>query len=163
MPITPRTALALAAAALLAGCAGDTGTGTRTLPGEVRLRYAGHVSGEYFGTAIVVPAGGVDIRVEAQRPHPADGFSYFHLDMAEGGPRTMTCPEGEPGCPFHIEFQPDRAWYESTGGTVTITSIQQRRMRGTFSATLQLRGGRPDQTIQVTSGTFDVPVGATAD
>ncbi|HST63282.1 MAG TPA: hypothetical protein VLK84_31515 [Longimicrobium sp.] len=79
---------------------------------------------------------------------------------------SVTCAVGNADCPFGGIFfvgavaggEAD-AIYTSVSGTVTITSINEDRARGTFTFQMEAFGVEEDpRTLQVTGGTFDVPI-----
>jgi hypothetical protein len=111
-----------------------------------------------------------DVVIGGVRPAGAPKIDFLGVELTGvDGPRTFTICETV-GCPFvyfDLGFNGngdtfDRE-YVFTAGTVTITSIDATRMRGSFQGTavyIDPTTGEPDatRTITVTNGQFDAPV-----
>lgn len=132
-----------------------------------------YAAGTYaFGVLTTTFADSQAVRVYGQQARDAeetyDGMLLFIADPAVG---TITCTTATSPllCPFAASFRvgdsEDAVASEPTirvsarAGTVTITSVDGDRVRGTFS--LLMRGLVNDQTdalLRVSGGTFDVPL-----
>lgn len=179
-----RTTLALAAALLFTGC-DDDGTGpSRTVQGSLTFAYAGHVQGSFDATnTFTVPDPGSGafaagrlgairgsaraLTVLGRQPIPGDDALANEVLIAvrDPEPGTVTCDLDETGCPFSAFFFAEVApsgetagYYGANGGTVTITSLENGRARGTFSFELVELTLSAGPTLQITSGSFDVPI-----
>lgn len=181
-----RAPLAAVAAALLALAACDSATDSDiAAQGTVAFTYAGDHAGAYdatgrfdrnrpgvgnFAVGSRAPiAGGAEALLVLSHvlrtgsSTLADEFLFSVENPAVG---TITCVAGQADCAFSALFflGANRAGssediYSSASGTLTITSINEDRARGTFS--LQMEGVDDEdepQAAQITSGTFDVPL-----
>lgn len=179
-----RTPLALAAALIFAGC-GDDGTGpSRTVQGSLTFAYAGDVQGSFdvAGSFNVPDPGNVAfaagrlgairgsaraLTVLGHQPISGnDGLANEVLiAVRDPEPGTVTCEVNEADCPFSAFFFSEVAqsgategYYGSTGGTVTITSLENGRALGTFAFELVELEVTDGPALQITSGSFDVPI-----
>lgn len=180
-----RLPLLIAAASVLAlsACEADS-TGSQTVAeGTVVFSYTGDDAGAYNatgrfnrlspdeGTFAVGGIGDLETGDEGlvvyarslRNDQLADEF-LLTVENPELG--TYTCAVEDATCTFGAFFilgadqtGDAEAIYTSVAGTLTITSINDDRARGTF--TFELEGfdlSEDPQTVQVTSGTFDVPL-----
>lgn len=179
-----RTTLALAAALIFTGC-DDDGTGPgRTVQGSLTFAYAGHVQGSFdasnsfnvpdpgdgaFAAGRLGPIQGSAqaLTVLGRQPLPGNSALANEVLIAVRSPElgTVTCDVDDADCPFSAFFFSEVArsgetegFYGSTGGTVTITSLENGRARGTFEFDLVELELDAEPTLQITSGSFDVPI-----
>lgn len=186
MNIRTRAPLAFAAASLLALSACESATESYTAPeGTVVFAYAGDASGSYnatgrynrlrsdLGTFAVAGTGQVAtgedalaVFAHAERASDNNLADEFLLTFENPAVGTVTCDAEETSCPFSALFllgatagDDIEALYSSVSGTVTITSINEDRARGTFSFQMEdIENTEELLTVQVTNGTFDVPI-----
>jgi hypothetical protein len=181
-----RTLLALASLALLplAACKDSNGP-DRRLVGEAHFTYSGGVSGDFdaegrvtlgnfeSGTFAFAQRGtneeGTESLVIYAQEGRSNGNKYDGLLMALQDPAegTVTCVESNPNCPFFASFvlgQDDtstadaEALFFSTAGQLTITDMDEDRVRGTFTLSMTGYVGDADGDVEVRSGTFDLPL-----
>ncbi|HEY7766965.1 hypothetical protein, partial [Longimicrobium sp.] len=160
MRTSKRTLLALASLALLplAACKDSSGPG-RNLVGEMHFSYTGAVSGQYdaegkvsaansesgtFALAELVedPQGGDALVLYSQAGRSGNDKYDGLLVVIEGPSKgTVTCAETNPNCAFLSAFvlgQDDtstedaEALFVGTSGQITITHLDDERVRGTF-------------------------------
>lgn len=132
-----------------------------------------YFSGTYaFGLLSTTFSDSTAVRVYGQQAQQTagvyDGMLLFIASPAVG---TVTCaPTGSPlTCPFAATFRVGASedvlasdptiLVTARSGSVTITSVADGRVRGTFN--LQMRGTVDDQTdalVRVSRGSFDVPL-----
>lgn len=181
-----RAPLAAAVAALLALSACESATEPGLAPqGSVSFTYAGDHAGSYsasgrydrqrpgltsfaVGSRAVLTGGAEALLVLSHVIRPNDPLlaDEFLLSVENPEVGTRTCTEDQEDCSFSglLFLGANRAGatediYASVSGTITITSINEDRARGTFS--FQMQGVNPEdevQTTQITNGTFDVPL-----
>jgi hypothetical protein len=180
-----RASLVAVAASLLAvsACDDDSTGSSLVAEGSVTFTYAGAEAGAYNATGrfdrnrpergsfavggLAIQQGGeAAVVVYAQYARPDQLFDQFILstEIAEVG--TYTCETGDLTCPFGGFFfvgadvdGETESFYTSVGGTLTITSVNEDRVRGTFSLQLEALDLSDDPpSVQVTGGTFDVPI-----
>lgn len=165
-----RITLALAAAALVpaAACSDSTGSGGKV--GEVRFTYDGEESGTFQVRGSLTGSnadrgnyavGGFDeggVFVYAQKGRSGNRFDAVSIFVSDAEEGTYTCNQAV-SCDFGaVVFlgydldSEDGAVYFSAAGRVTITEINDERVRGTFSFDMD------DGFTEVTNGTFDVPL-----
>ena len=179
-----RTLLALASLALfpLAACKDSNGP-DRRLVGEAHFTYSGAANGEFdaegrvtlgnfeSGTFAFAQRGddgsGNEILVIYAQEGRADSDKYDGLLMAVEDPAqgTVTCTETNPNCPFFSSFvlgeddgsaADPEAMFFGTAGQLTITGMDDDRVRGTFM--LSMMGFDEGSGLEVRSGTFDLPL-----
>ncbi len=179
-------ALAIAAAFGLALSACESATNSDESPqGTLSFTFSGDTAGAYdatgrfnrrtpnIGTFAVGATGQVNggdaLAVLAHATRPGTGLSRadeFLLSVENPVVGSVTCAVGDADCPFGGIFfigavaggEAD-AIYTSVSGTVTITSINADRARGTFTFQMEAFGVEENpRTVQVTSGIFDVPI-----
>ncbi|HEY0025759.1 MAG TPA: hypothetical protein VGB24_22920 [Longimicrobium sp.] len=167
-----RNLYAALAAIVLTACGDPSGSGDQQ--GLLRFNYTGALTGSYVAEAPAQDTSGtgpyalarphlVGYEIESRSASPmvrvgmitdqrATGVYEVQLicDISD----TRRCAAGA------IEFPADpatgvRQRYVMVAGTVTITSANARRIRGTFSGTAELNVARQ---IQVQNGEFDLPV-----
>jgi hypothetical protein len=174
----------LAAASLLslAACDDSTGSG-QAAQGTVTFTYSGAETGAYEATGrfdrLRPDRGTFAVAGRGELETGGDGLVVFaHAQRADGradelllsvtGPRVgeFRCDEDAAAadCPIGALFfvgtdveGETEGFYSSVEGTVSITSINEDRARGTFSFRLEGFDLEPTE-VQVTSGTFDVPI-----
>jgi hypothetical protein len=180
-----RTLLALASLALLplAACKDSNGP-DRRLVGEAHFTYSGTVNGEFDAEGRVTMANfETGTFAFAQRGHDrgnemviiyaqegrSDSDKYDGLLLALEKPAvgTVTCVESTPDCPFFASFvlgqddtstaEPESMFF-GTSGQVTVTEIDDGRVRGTFSFSMAGLLGDSDGEVEVRNGTFDLPL-----
>jgi hypothetical protein len=185
---TPRrTLLALASLALLplAACKDSSGPGGN-LVGEVHFTYSGAVSGQFDAEGKVTAAnaenGTFAFAELAKSPEGGDALVLYSqagrsgsdkydalLVVLEGPAKgTVTCTESDADCAFLSAFvlgQDDtstadaEALFFGTSGQLTITHMDDDRVRGTFTfSMLGFAGTKDNVVVEVKSGTFDLPV-----
>jgi len=182
---TPKcTFLALASLALLplAACQDIFGPDRRQV-GEMHFTYSGAVNGEFdaegsmtlgnFRTGTFAYAqrgtdgnGNETLIIYAQEGRSnGDKYDGLFLALENTAERTVTCVESNPDCPLFSSFilgQDDtstgeaEAMFVGTAGQLTITEMDDDRVRGTF--TLSMTALDVDGGVEVRSGTFDLPV-----
>lgn len=182
-----RTLLALASLALLplAACKDSSGPG-RNLVGEVHFTYSGAVSGQYdaegkltaanaesgtFALAELVedPQGGDALVLYSQAGRSGnDKYDGLLVVLEDASTGTVTCTESNPDCPFLSAFvlgqddattEDPEALFVGTSGQVTITHLDDERVRGTFKFSMTgFVGVDEDAEVEVQSGTFDLPL-----
>lgn len=182
-----RTLLALASLALLplAACKDSNGP-DRALVGQVHFTYSGAVSGEFEAegnvTAANAESGTFAFAQRVQDPETGDGVVLYSqegrsssnkydgllilLDNPATG--TVTCTESDDDCAFLSAFvlgQDDtstedaEALFVGTSGQITITNMDDDRVRGTFRfSMLGFAGNNDNVEVEVKSGTFDLPL-----
>jgi hypothetical protein len=182
-----RTFLALASLALLplAACKDSNGP-DRNLVGEVHFTYSGAVSGEFDAEGKVTAAnaenGTFAFAEMAKNPQGGDALVLYSqegrsssdkydallvvLDSPSTG--TVTCTESDDDCAFLSAFvlgQDDtstddaEALFFATSGQVSITHLDDDRVRGTFRFSMLGFAGNSDNVeVEVKSGTFDLPL-----
>lgn len=184
--IFPLRALAIAAAFGLALSACESATNSDESPqGSLSFTFAGDTAGSYeasgrfnrrrpdLGTFAVGATGRVSngnealaVFAHASRVGNSVRSDEFLMTMENPEVGFVTCQTGDEDCPFGAIFfigataggDADAA-YTSLNGTVTITSVDDDRARGTFSFQMEGFGVEEDPLmVQVTSGTFDVPI-----
>lgn len=173
----------LGAALVLAAC--ESTTEPVQDSGDVRFTFSGDTTGSFeavgaitrvnsqtgtyaAGAVQTVPQGRF-LSVVGQRATAKAGFvdaAILNVDTPAAG--TFTCTEQTADCPFGMVYVTQmtaadeegdgETVFLSSGGSLTITEITSRRVRGTFTARLEElvfdEGGR---VLQV-SGSFDVPL-----
>ncbi|HYW11819.1 MAG TPA: hypothetical protein VE871_07665 [Longimicrobium sp.] len=178
-------ALAIAAAFGLALSACESATNSDEAPqGTLSFTFSGDTAGTYNATgrfnrrrpdigtfavgATGQVAGGDALAVfaHAARTGTLARADEFLLSVENPEVGSVTCATGNVDCPFGAIFfigavagGDADAIYTSVNGTVNITSINGDRARGTFTFQMEAFGEEEDpRTVQVTSGTFDVPI-----
>lgn len=180
-----RLPLVIAAASLVAlsACEADSSGSETVAEGTVAFSYAGADAGSYNatgrfnrlrpdqGTFAVggmgeLETGDEGLVVYARSVRSDQLADEFLLSVENPELGTYTCAADDATCTFGAFFilgaddtGNAQSIYTSVAGTVTITSINEDRARGTF--TFQFEGfdlSEDPQTVQVTSGTFDVPL-----
>lgn len=126
--------------------------------------YLGIPTRQEFGTAVTATArapGGLQDGIHIQFPGPLQPGTYNISTCGRGG---------GPFCPLiNLSFGSDPSvvgggtetrYYSFTSGTITIQSVQDGRVRGTFSGTAVSTDWSTGETstIVITDGRFDVPV-----
>lgn len=187
MRTSKRTFLALASLALLplAACKDSNGP-DRSLSGEVHFTYSGAVSGDFdaegkvtaanaengtfaFAELVEDPQSGDALVLYSQEGRSSsdkyDGLLILLDNPAKG---TVTCTESQNDCAFLSAFvlgQDDtsmddaEALFFGTSGQVTITHLDDDRVRGTFRfSMLGFSGNNDNVQVEVKSGTFDLPL-----
>jgi hypothetical protein len=181
-----RTLLALASLALLplAACKDSNGP-DRRLAGEVHFTYTGAVSGEFAAEGRVTAANAASGTFAfAQRAEDDEGKEILVIYAQEGrsgsdkydglligverpAVGTVTCSGSTPDCPFFSAFvlgQDDsteaepEALFFGMAGQFTITQMDEDRVRGTFTQSMEGFIGNEDREVEVRSGTFDLPL-----
>ena len=182
-----RTVLAAVSLLAFAACEEvPTRTTNQTPSGRLQFSYAGTDQGSFnaegavnrqnldIGTYAVASRGtvqGQEVMVVLAQVQRTDGLFDFILLTVENprtGEVTCTADQAEP-CTFDALFvlgstasgNNTDALYSSVGGTVRITSLNEDFAQGQF--TLQMEdavsiGQDETRVIQVTSGSFNVPV-----
>ncbi|HEX8906038.1 MAG TPA: hypothetical protein VF771_14415 [Longimicrobiaceae bacterium] len=186
MKQTIRLAAALAAAAITLAACGDSTGNSEASPGSLSFSYTGARSGSYSATGAFRQTSDSTFAKQpfAVGARGAEsGFTYISLlsyqpvtaeegDMALFILPNVTSPATFPlsascetaDCPFAaliFDTNPDASEDDSDlylleSGSVNVTSVSSRRMRGTFSGTATELFG--DASITVTNGSFDVPL-----
>jgi hypothetical protein len=180
-------ALAIAAAFGLTLSACESATNSDESPqGTLSFAFSGDTAGTYNATgrfnrrtpnigtfavgATGQVAGGDALAVFAHATRTGTGLSRadeFLLSVENPEVGSVTCATGNVDCPFGAIFfigavagGDADAIYTSVNGTVNITSINDDRARGTFTFQMEAFGEEEEdpRTVQVTSGTFDVPI-----
>lgn len=181
-----RAPLAAAVAALLAlsACESATNSNVEAL-GSVAFTYAGDHAGAYdatgrfdrqrpgvetfaVGSRATLQGGTSALLVlsHALRTGSSSLADEFLLSVENPAVGTVTCTAQQEDCSFGalLFLGADRAGntqdtYTSVSGTVTITSINEDRARGTFSFSMEgVNAQDVVLTTEITSGTFDVPL-----
>lgn len=184
-----RTLLALASLALLplAACKDSSGP-DRNLVGEVHFTYSGAVSGDFDAegkvTAANAESGTFAFAELAESSEGGDALLIYSqegrsssdkydallvvLDSPSTGTVTFTCTESDAECPVLSAFvlgQDDtstadaEALFFGTSGQLTITHMDDDRVRGTFTLSmLGFVGDEDNVEVEVKSGTFDLPL-----
>ena len=181
-----RTLLALASLALLplAACKDSNGP-DRRLVGEAHFTYSGAANGEFDAEGRVTLAnfetgtfafaqrgadrGGDEMLIIYAQEGRSDSDKYDGLLLALEDPAvgTVTCTESNPDCPFFASFvlgQDDTSTAEAesmffgTAGQLTVTEMDDGRVRGTFSFSMAGLLGDSDGEVEVRNGTFDLPL-----
>jgi hypothetical protein len=181
-----RAPLAAAVAALLALSACESATDSNAEPqGTLSFTFTGDAAGSYdasgrfdrqrpgVGTFAVGSRARLQGTQEAllvvshvPRPGTSSLADEFLLSLESPAVGTVTCTAEEEACSFGALFFVGAArsgaaqeTYSSVSGTITITSLDDDRARGTFSFRMEgFAADQEPQTIQVTSGAFDVPL-----
>jgi len=187
MRTSKRTLVALASLALLplAACKDSSGP-DRDLVGEVHFTYSGAVSGDFDAEGRVTaansksgtfafaeladdPQGGDALVLYGQKGRSGnnkyDALLVVLDDPAKG---TVTCTESDADCPILSAFvlgQDDtttddaEALFFATSGQLTITHMDDERVRGTFRFSMTgFVGDDENEVVEVQSGTFDLPL-----
>ncbi|HEX8391701.1 MAG TPA: hypothetical protein VF665_05010 [Longimicrobium sp.] len=177
-----RSALLLAALLPLGAC-GDS-TGSNRLSGSTSFSYSGSFSGTFqadgsplrnfetgsyaFGQAGMFSEDEQAFTLFAQQGLSGNTIDNLLLSLENPAVGTVTCALDATDCPFggflvlgangtDPEEEPD-AFLFSSGGTMTITRLTDKRAQGTFSMVFTDLLGQDGPRVQVTSGTFDVPL-----
>lgn len=168
-----RNLYAALAAIVLSACGDPTGS-SGNQQGSLRFDYTGALTGSYVVEAPAQDTSGtgpyalarthlVGYEIESRSASPMvrvgmitdqRGTGVYEIQLICDISDTRRCAAGA------IEFPADpatgvRQRYIMMAGTVTITSANTRRIRGTFNGTAQLNVARE---IQIQNGAFDVPV-----
>jgi hypothetical protein len=168
-----RNLYAALAAVVLTACGDPAGTSANQ-HGLLRFDYTGPVTGTYLAEALVQDTTGVapyaftrtnpvGYEIESRSASPVvrvgmvtdqRGTGVYEVQPICDVSDTRRCAAGA------IEFPADpatgaRQRYQLAAGTVTITSANAHRIRGTFSGTARVNVARE---IQVQNGEFDLPV-----
>jgi hypothetical protein len=180
-------ALAIAAACGLALSACESATNSDEAPqGSLTFTFAGDTAGSYDATgrynrrrpdegtfavgATGQVAGGEALAVLGRVARVGNSVRADQLLMSVESPEvgSVTCATGDDDCPFGAIFVVGgtaggdaEAAYTSLSGTVTITSIDDDRARGTFSFQMEgfgVVGEEEPRLLQITGGVFDVPI-----
>lgn len=179
-----KTALA-GAVALLAACNDSTG-GSGTGPGSLSFNYSGDRVGGYSASGTYRPRGssfdkvpfavgvrssGSDLAVLSYQPVTSTTGNMVLLGVpGVTGTGSYSLSEedcgttGRPDCPLALllfDTNPDLEEDDSqvfafSSGTLTVTSIADGRMTGTFSGTAETFFA--DSVITITNGSFDLPL-----
>jgi hypothetical protein len=176
-----RTAAAVAAVLALGACDGSPTSVDAT--GELRFTFTGDSTGSFEAVGAITQgntlsgtyaAASVErvtdrrfLSVIGQRRGPSTGtVDVLLLNMDDPAAGTVTCAAEAESCSFGVAFaagtSPDDGdsdgFFLSREGSVTITRLDDRRVTGTFSSTVEevVSEGEP-RVIRVT-GSFDVPV-----
>jgi hypothetical protein len=181
-------AIAAAAVLALSACESDSTGSELAPEGSAVFTYAGDAQGSFnavgrfnrerpgSGTFAVGSRGefdqgggeGLVVLAHVPRPNSVGIADEFLLSIEEPavGQRTCVAEEIE-SCTFgSFLFLGARAngdteeIYASVSGTLTITSLNEDRAAGTFSFEMETITfeGEEASTVQITSGTFDVPL-----
>ncbi len=113
------------------------------------------IDGEGFvsATASVVREGG-RFTISASATNPARLISFTFPDV---GTATHTIGAGFPSAAtVTIQGQPWGAGGSAGGGSVSVTSVSDSRITGTFSFGLVATGGQQPANLSVTQGQFDI-------
>jgi hypothetical protein len=179
-----RAALTLAVLAALAGCE-DPYAPDLAPRGEARFAYTGEISGEFLADGrmnrrnpnagtwalgeLVNDQGGQVLGVFAQQRREDNLWNAFLLEWGGAQVGSVTCPVGstEP-CPIaavlvlgtHPISEDVEAEYGFARGTVTVTTLTERRAVGTFTLTLYRVGVAENPPSVQLTGSFDVPLNA---
>lgn len=187
MTVRTRAPLAIATLALLALSACESATESFIAPeGSVTFSFAGDDSGAYdatggfdqqrpgssafaVGTSGFLQNGTEAMIVLSHVPRANDGnvADEFLLTLENPEVGEVTCAADAEDCSFSATFfigatrtgATDEI-YTSVSGTVSITSLNEDRVRGTFSLEMEsvVEEGETPRTTEVTGGTFDVPL-----
>jgi hypothetical protein len=186
MIIRTRARLALVAASLLAAAACESAVNSDDSDeGTLSFSYAGVHSGSFSATGAFDrlrpnaspwavgnsgtlqtgrPAIGVYARADRNGDSLVDEFLMLIEDPGVG---TFTCTDATTDCPMGAFLvlgttptgQDAEAIYASVSGTVNITAISQDHATGNFVMTMEgFNIEDAADSVQVTSGTFNVPV-----
>jgi hypothetical protein len=185
MNFRTRAPLAIAAAAMLALSACESATNSNTAPeGSVAFTFSGDTAGAYnatgrynrlrpdLGTFAVGGTGTLSsgeealaVFAHAKRANNNTLSDEFLLSIENPEVGTITCAVGNTACPLGaILFLGSTATdtediFTSVSGSVNITSLNNDRARGTFTFAMEAFGVEEDaRVLQITSGTFDVPI-----
>jgi hypothetical protein len=182
-----RAPLAIAAAAMLALSACESATNSQTAAeGSVLFTYSGDAAGSYNATGrfnrlrpdqntfAVGGTGTISSGEEAlavfarfKRTDNAALADEFLISVENPEVGTVTCAVAETTCPIGAIFfigstvaGDTEDIFTSVSGTVTITSLNDDRARGTFSFAMEgfTLEEEDERVMQITSGTFDVPI-----
>jgi hypothetical protein len=180
-----RAPLAVAAASLLAiSACNESSTGSSLVAeGSVTFTYTGAEAGTYNATGrfdrqnpergtygvgglAILQGGEAAVVVYGQYARSDQLYDQFILSTETPEVGTYTCETGDLTCSFGgfffvgaTEEGETEGFYTSVGGTLTITSVNEDRVRGTFALQLEALDVSDDPpAVQVTGGTFDVPI-----
>lgn len=191
MTFRTRIPAALATVALLATAACESATySDRAADGTLSFSYAGSASGAFsanggydrlrpdragwaVGNRAALQSGEQALAVYARTDRGDENLvNEFILYVENPQVGTFTCAMEQETCPiggiFILGTEPGgeeaQAIYTSVSGTVNIASMSDTAARGSFTLSLQaLDFSETPATVQVTSGTFNVPLVAAAD
>ncbi|HEX6909703.1 MAG TPA: hypothetical protein VF142_04900 [Longimicrobium sp.] len=186
MMIRTRARLALVAASLLAAAACESAVNSNdTDEGTLSFSYAGDHSGSFSATGAydrlrpnaspwavgnrgTLQTGQTAIGVYARADRTGDNLvDEFLLLIEEPEVGSVTCTDVTADCPMGAFLilgttpngEEALAIYASASGTVNITAINQDRATGNFVFTMEgFNVEDAADSVQVTSGTFSVPV-----
>ncbi|HEX8391700.1 MAG TPA: hypothetical protein VF665_05005 [Longimicrobium sp.] len=172
---------ALAAALALAACGGDS-TGSGRFSGRTEFLYSGDLEGEFRaqgslpgdlrrGSFAFGQNGssfdGFALSLVAQQDLPGSRVNSLSFTVRSPAVGTVSCSPGATDCPItaflvlgadaaNLYVEADADLY-STSGTVTIATLTHERATGTFQFAASELGAGTRQ-VQVTNGSFDVPL-----
>jgi hypothetical protein len=139
------------------------------MPMQLSFSYSGHRSGTFSVTATAFDPEGsfalsfydtdyVSQDVLAQRRRTTSVYDFFHF-WVDGNPITTTgtrdISDGYFILGFNVNTESWDAVYQVVSGSVNFTTVTSERMVGTFSVVMEEMD--TGATLNVTSGTFDVP------
>lgn len=183
---TPRALLALPALALLslAACKDSSGPG-RNLAGEARFTYTGDYSGTFeaegrvtatnfadgtfaFAQRTTDRGGQESLLIYAQKGR-ANSDKYDALLMAVDDPAkgTITCVTDNADCRIFASFvlgatdafeSDAEAMFFNGAARLTITDLTDERVKGTFQMSMMGLAVENNAEVEVTSGSFDLPL-----
>lgn len=143
---------------------GDS-TGSFEAVGEITQRNT--LSGTYAAASVQRVSEERFLSVVGQRRGTSTGtVDLLLLNLADPAVGTVTCAAEAEDCSFEVAFaagatptgQEADGLFLSREGSVTVTRLDERRVVGTFSATVEeLVSDEEPRVIRVT-GSFDVPV-----
>ena len=187
MKVRTRAPLAIATLAFLALSACDSATESFIAPeGSVTFSFAGDDTGAYDATggfdrqrpgssAFAVGSRGflqngteaMIVLSHVPRANDANVADEFLLTLENPAVGTVTCAADAENCSFSATFfigatrtGATDVIYTSVSGTVSITSLNEDRVRGTFTLEMEsvVEEGETPRTTAITNGTFDVPL-----
>jgi hypothetical protein len=176
-----RMAAGLGAVLALAACESTTEPVQAT--GDVRFTFSGDTAGSFVAVGAITRSNGQTgtygagtvqqaqqgpvLTVVGQRSTQEGTLDGVLVNVRSPAPGTFICAAETETCPVGVVYATNLAdsdaaepgtLFLSASASVTIAEIDSRRVRGTFTATLEeATAGAEPRTIQVT-GSFDVPL-----
>lgn len=171
----------------LAGCeAADPTVPNNTPPGEVHFTYTGHSEGAYHaegqvnrrntdegtwaaGQRSLNQRGETVLGIVGQIERADGRLDQLYLAVLNPAVGEITCTPESEECHFdalfaigyNVRTDDTEELYLTTGGTLSITSMANGRAQGEFTVQLEEAfpaDGATAGTVEVTAGTFDVPL-----
>ncbi|MBB4636686.1 hypothetical protein [Longimicrobium terrae] len=184
-----RPALMLAALLPFAACGDDNSTGPGRYSGTLDFQYSGAYSGSFHAESDVLPrdfdtgsavfgqrtqdVAGDEAYIFAQQDGPGSMVDNLIFSVADPAVGTVSCAIIDENCPLSAilvlgddgarEDDDADAILLSSAGSVTITSITDKRIQGNFQFTMSDLFEDEQTVTRITSGSFDVPLLSSTD